>query len=131
MVRQQLEREADRQREGVVGDALVVGAERHRHGDAMPGRGGDVDPVVADAEAGDHPELGRGGEHPLGVELAARDGRDRARQALDQLGLAQQPVLVVHHDVESGRAQRREKRCRSAVELLDVAEDLGQGRGTP
>ena len=131
VVRQQLEREADRQREGVVGDALVVGAERHGHGDVVSRRGGDVDPVVADAEAGHDPKLRRRGEHPLGVELAARDGRDRARQALDQLGLAQQPVLLVHHDVESGLAQRREKRCRSAVELLDVAEDLAQGRWLP
>ena len=57
-MRQQLEREADRQRESVIGDALVVGAERHRHGDAMPGRGGDVDPVEADAEAGDHRSSG-------------------------------------------------------------------------
>ena len=131
VVRQQLERETDRQRESVVGDALVIGAERHGHGDVVSRRGGDVDPVVTDAIAGHDPELGRRGEHPLGVELAARDGRDRARQALDQLGLAEQTVRVVHHDVEAGCAQRREKRCRSAVELLDVAEDLAQGRWLP
>jgi hypothetical protein len=131
VVRQQLERETDGQRKGIVGDALVVGAERHGYGDVVPRRGGDVDTVVTDAEAGDDPKLRRGGEHPLGVELAARDGRDRARQALDQLGLTQQPLLLVHHDVESGFAQRREKHCRSAVELLDVAEDLAQGRSLP
>ncbi len=50
VVRQQLEREADGQREGVVGDALVIGAERHGHGDVVSRRGGDVDPVVADAK---------------------------------------------------------------------------------
>ena len=43
------------QRHGVVGHGVVVGAERHGHGDAVPGRGGDVDLVVADAEPGHRP----------------------------------------------------------------------------
>ncbi len=131
VVRQKLDREPDREREGVVGHALVVGAEGHCHGHAMAGRGVDVDPVVADAEAGDHPQPGRRGEHPLGVRLATGNGRERARQALDQFGLAQQPVPLVDHDLEARVPQRREEACRPAMELLDVAQDLAQGRLLP
>ena len=58
----------------MVGDGVVVGAERHRHADAVPRRRGDIDVLVAHAHSGHDPEAGGGGEHALAVGLEAGDG---------------------------------------------------------
>jgi hypothetical protein len=128
VMREHLDGEPDDERECIVGDALVIGAERHGHRDAVAGRRLDINLVIADAEAGDDPELRRAREHPLGIELAAGNRGDHARQPRDQLVLGEEPVLVVHHDLEPRLAQRRQERSRASVDLLDVAEDLAQAR---
>jgi hypothetical protein len=62
----------------------VGGQQAHADGKAVPARR-HVDLVVVDPHAGDRFALGRRGEHPLGVGLAACDGgrirRPAARSA--------------------------------------------------
>jgi hypothetical protein len=73
------------QRQGMIGDRLVVDA--GGHGDHHTGGGGrlQIDRVQADPGAGDHPQLRPAGEHP-GVEgIGVGDGGHRARAERHQL----------------------------------------------
>jgi hypothetical protein len=112
---------AQRRHEGQrqVGDRLVIGAEAHRHGDAMAGRRGHVDRVVADAHARHDLAAGRRGEHPLAVALAARDAGEAAGQHDRQLVLAERPAVGVDHQLATGRLQALQACPRRFVDARD------------
>ncbi len=103
------------QRQGMVGDRVVVGPEGHGDGNPVPSSRGHVDVLVAHAQSGDDLEVGRRGEHPLIVGLQAGDGRHHAVQPLDQLGLGEPAPELVPPDLDTrlrsgrtgGRAARK------------------------
>ncbi len=68
-------------RERVVGGGLAVGARRRGHDDARLGRGGQVDRVGADADAGDDAQPRRGAEDGAVERVGAHDRGDRAARA--------------------------------------------------
>ena len=93
------------QRQGMVGDRVVVGPEGHGDGNPVPSSRGHVDVLVAHAQSGDDLEVGRRGEHPLIVRLQAGDGRHHAVQPLDQLGLGEPAPELVPPDLITSFAQ--------------------------
>ncbi len=74
-------RQCQEQCPGLLGDAILVGARRDRHGDFVRSGGLDVDQVVADAGASDHSQLRcereEVGRHPLS---AGDQGVDTSRE---------------------------------------------------
>ena len=94
MLARQVAANGGEQSERAVGDRLVIAAKSHRDGDAVAGGGRHVDLIPADAEAGDHLQVLRRGEHALGIGLAAGDRRIDAGQELDQLVFVREPIAV-------------------------------------
>ena len=121
-------RRGTHQGQGVVRHGLVVGTERHRHRDPMAGGRRHVDHVVADTDAGDHLEAGRGREHPLGVGLDPRHGGDDAVQRLDQLGLGQVAAALVPAHLDTGLRQRRQQRAVGRQHRRRAQHRPGPGR---
>ena len=98
----------------------MVAAGGDADGDPAAGRRLEVDRVVADTPAGNHAQVGRAGEHALGVGLAPGEGREDTGQRLDELVLRELAVLAdPAYDLEPGRLEPPEIR---RLPVVDVGE---------
>jgi hypothetical protein len=131
MVREQAVGQPGHQRERVIGHGLMIGAEAHADRDVVPGCRRHVDLVVTDPHAGDDFQLGRRGEHPLGIGLAARDRAEYAGQERDQLILGQRAPGPIEGQLAPLGAQAFKHRQGRLVRHGDSVEDFGRHLGGP